>query len=84
MISRLAGTLSTRRLVTIGLMLGVFLAALDSTIVGTAMPSVIANLGGTKLGAALLSHGAVVEANLPTNHGLDAYAKSVLAQIRYR
>ena len=40
----------TRRLVaTIGLALSMFVAALDTTIVGTAMPTVIANLGGTDM-----------------------------------
>lgn len=38
-----------RTLVTTGILLGIFLAALDSTVVGTAMPTVIASLGGTAL-----------------------------------
>src|SRR3954470_5615146 len=38
---------SRRRLaVTAGVLLGMFLAALEATIVGTAMPTVIASLGG--------------------------------------
>lgn len=37
------------RLVTVGLITGTFLAALDAAIVGTAMPTVIASLGGTEL-----------------------------------
>ena len=32
--------------VTIGVMTGMFLAALEATVVGTAMPTVIASLGG--------------------------------------
>jgi EmrB/QacA subfamily drug resistance transporter len=40
---------TARRLVTIGLMAGTFLAALDAAVVGTAMPTVIASLGGTDL-----------------------------------
>jgi EmrB/QacA subfamily drug resistance transporter len=36
-------------IVTAGLMLGMFLAALDTTIVGTAMPSVVGKLGGITL-----------------------------------
>jgi hypothetical protein len=32
-----------------------------------------------KVGAALLWHGVVVEANLPANHGLDAAAKTAAA-----
>lgn len=36
-------------IVTIGLMLGMFLAALDTTIVGTAMPSIVGKLGGITL-----------------------------------
>src|SRR5437868_14420557 len=32
--------------VTIGIMTGMFLAALEATVVGTAMPTVIASLGG--------------------------------------
>lgn len=39
----------TRKLVTFGLILGVFLAALESSVVATAMPSVIRDLGGTHL-----------------------------------
>ena len=35
-------------------------------------------------GAALLSIGVVREANLPTNHGLDATAKAQLSRIEYR
>jgi hypothetical protein len=47
------------------------------------------DLGGTtaaavdKVGAALYWHGEVVEAKLPTNHGLNAAAKADLPQIRY-
>ncbi|MBI2863396.1 MAG: MFS transporter [Chloroflexi bacterium] len=40
---------SRRKLITIGIALGMFLSALDTTIVGTAMPTVIASLGGTEL-----------------------------------
>src|SRR5579883_1065709 len=36
-------------IVTAGLMLGMFLAALDTTIVGTAMPSIVGKLGGIHL-----------------------------------
>src|SRR2546423_8099481 len=35
-----------RRVVTAGVMLGMFLAALEATVVGTAMPTIIAKLGG--------------------------------------
>lgn len=35
-----------RRLVTIGVMTGMFLGALEGTVVGTAMPTVVARLGG--------------------------------------
>ncbi|WP_034409540.1 MFS transporter [Deinococcus murrayi] len=38
-----------RQLATTGLILGVFLAALESSVVATAMPSVIADLGGQRL-----------------------------------
>ena len=47
------------------------------------------DLGGTtagtvgNTGAALFWHGEVVEAKLPTGHGLDAAAKADLVQIRY-
>jgi EmrB/QacA subfamily drug resistance transporter len=43
--------LSLRQLIPIlvGLMLGMLLAALDQTVVGTAMPKVVAQLGGTNL-----------------------------------
>src|SRR5690242_12591215 len=37
------------RLVLIGLLLGVLLEALDGTIVGTAMPKVVSDLGGVTL-----------------------------------
>ncbi|HJQ25958.1 MAG TPA: MDR family MFS transporter [Blastocatellia bacterium] len=37
---------SRRRAVTAGVMLGMFLAALEATVVGTAMPTIIAKLGG--------------------------------------
>ncbi|MBI3951260.1 MAG: DHA2 family efflux MFS transporter permease subunit [Acidobacteria bacterium] len=35
-----------RRLITIGVMTGMFLGALEGTVVGTAMPTVVARLGG--------------------------------------
>src|ERR1044071_2434967 len=40
--------MSTRRrwAVTVGVMTGMFIAALEATVVGTAMPTVIASLGG--------------------------------------
>jgi EmrB/QacA subfamily drug resistance transporter len=38
--------LMQRRLVTIGVMTGMFLGALEGTVVGTAMPTVVARLGG--------------------------------------
>lgn len=38
-----------RRLVTLGMMLGIFLAGIDGTIVSTAMPTVVASLGGLEL-----------------------------------
>ncbi len=43
--------LSKRRkaLITLATLIGTFLAALDSTVVGTAMPTVIGDLGGLKL-----------------------------------
>lgn len=42
-----SGISSQRRwLVTIGVMTGMFIAALEATVVGTAMPTVIASLGG--------------------------------------
>ncbi len=39
-------TPSQQKIVTFGVMLGLFLGALESTVVGTAMPTVIASLGG--------------------------------------
>lgn len=39
-------TPSQRTTVTLGVMLGLFLGALEATVVGTAMPTVIASLGG--------------------------------------
>src|ERR1051326_3395445 len=44
----LSATLSRGRLVSVlvGVMLGMLLAALDQTVVGTALPRVIASLGG--------------------------------------
>jgi EmrB/QacA subfamily drug resistance transporter len=38
-----------RRLATLGMMLGIFLAGIDGTIVSTAMPTVVASLGGLSL-----------------------------------
>ncbi len=40
---------SNRRLVTLGVMLGIFLAGIDGTIVSTAMPTVVAKIGGLSL-----------------------------------
>lgn len=42
-------TPSQRTTVTLGVMLGLFLGALEATVVGTAMPTVIASLGGLTL-----------------------------------
>ncbi|HKV59122.1 MAG TPA: MFS transporter, partial [Ktedonobacteraceae bacterium] len=44
----LSATLSRGRLISvlIGVMLGMLLSALDQTIVGTALPRIVANLGG--------------------------------------
>ncbi len=42
-------TRNARIIVTIGLMLGMSLAALDTTIVGTALPSIVGKLGGITL-----------------------------------
>jgi EmrB/QacA subfamily drug resistance transporter len=39
-------SINRRRAVTAGILLGSFLAALETTVVGTAMPTVIASLGG--------------------------------------
>jgi MFS family permease len=38
-----------RRLITVGLMTGMFLSALEATVVGTAMPTVVARLGGIEI-----------------------------------
>lgn len=40
-------------------------------------------VGDTKVGNAILVHGFVTEAKLPTNHGLDAGAKTALSLIKY-
>ena len=41
---------SKKRLsVTIGILVGMFLAALEATVVGTAMPTVVASLGGLEI-----------------------------------
>ncbi|WP_254545905.1 MDR family MFS transporter [Halomarina pelagica] len=40
---------SDRRLVTLGVMLGIFLAGIDGTVVSTVMPTVVADLGGLRL-----------------------------------
>lgn len=42
-------TPSQQKIVTLGVMLGLFLGALESTVVGTAMPTVIASLGGLRI-----------------------------------
>ena len=36
-------------ILTIGIMLGLFLASIDGTIVGTAMPTIVAQLGGLSI-----------------------------------
>lgn len=41
--------MTNRRLATLGMMLGIFLAGIDGTIVSTAMPTVVASLGGLEL-----------------------------------
>lgn len=41
--------MTDRRLATLGMMLGIFLAGIDGTIVSTAMPTVVASLGGLEL-----------------------------------
>jgi len=38
-----------RRAVTAGVMVGIFLGAMESTVVATAMPTVIASLGGIRI-----------------------------------
>jgi EmrB/QacA subfamily drug resistance transporter len=40
---------SNRRLVTLGVMLGIFLAGIDGTIVTTAMPTIVKSIGGLAL-----------------------------------
>lgn len=63
--------------------------AVDGTEVARGHLFTTVDLGGTtaatvgNVAAALLWHGEVVEANLPTGHGLDAAAKADLPQIRY-
>ncbi len=42
-------TKQAKIITTIALMLGMFLAALDTTIVGTALPSIVGKLGGINL-----------------------------------
>jgi len=42
-------TRRARMIVTVALMLGMSLAALDTTIVGTALPSIVGKLGGISL-----------------------------------
>src|SRR5579859_5694197 len=48
-------TKKTRIIVTIALMLGMSLAALDTTIVGTALPSIVGKLGGLDLSSWVFS-----------------------------
>ncbi|GHO66612.1 hypothetical protein KSC_055040 [Ktedonobacter sp. SOSP1-52] len=48
-------TKQAKIIVTIGLMLGMALTALDTTIVGTAMPSIVGKLGGVTLYAWVIS-----------------------------
>ena len=38
-----------RRLIVLGVMLSIFLAAMESTVVSTAMPRVVASLGGLEM-----------------------------------
>jgi EmrB/QacA subfamily drug resistance transporter len=44
-----------RKIVTAGVLVGLFLAAIESTVVGTAMPTVISQLGGVKLYSAVFT-----------------------------
>lgn len=54
------------------------------TLVGHLATSQILTDAGTTIGAALMTHGKVREANLPTNHGVDAAGKvDVAGSIRY-
>src|SRR5947209_12369192 len=48
-------TKQAKILVTLGLMLGTALTALDTTIVGTALPSIVGKLGGTTLYSCVFS-----------------------------
>lgn len=64
-------------------------AAADGTEVARGHLLTTKDLGGTTAGTAgdvagsLYWHGEVVEAKLPTGHGLDAAAKADLPQVRY-
>ena len=40
---------ANRLIVTVGILVGMFLAALEATVVGTAMPTVVASLGGLEI-----------------------------------
>lgn len=42
-------TRQERRIVTVGVMVGIFLGAMESTVVATAMPTVVASLGGLEV-----------------------------------
>lgn len=45
--------------------------------------TVVMDATSVNVSAALFTHGQVVEANLPTGHGLDAAGKADLTHIRY-
>lgn len=49
------------------------------TAAGFLFNTIPATTTSTRVGAPLLEHGAVIEAKLPTGHGLDAAAKTDLA-----
>jgi hypothetical protein len=52
--------------------------------IGHLFTSVAVRDSSIDVGAAVLDHGAVVEGNLPANHGLDAAAKADLPMVAYR
>ena len=61
-------TRNAKVIVTIGLMLGMSLAALDTTIVGTALPSIVGKLGGITLYSWVFSAYLLTSELVPSSH----------------
>ena len=70
-------TKKAKIVVTIALMLGMSLASLDTTIVGTALPTIVGKLGGiTTSGSVAKCSGNVIEWNMKKHRSTKGIAKN--------